>query len=66
MTRPAAPVMMLSKKNIVGASRVGSEGVGNLTGRVGLGREVFDISPVGSGRPGPARPASNDPTREYP
>ena len=30
--------------------RVGSEGFENVTGRVGSGQEVFDMSPVESGR----------------
>lgn len=41
-----------------GSSRVGRGGVGNLTGRIASGQEVFKNSPVGVGPPRP------DPTRE--
>ena len=53
MTRPAGRVKVSYKTH--GLGRAGSEGVRNLTGRVGSGRGAH-----------PTRPASFDPIREQP
>ena len=62
MTRPASGQVLKTR----GSSRVGSGGVGNLTGRVGLGQDVFMYHGVGPGHPGSIRPAKKDPTHEQP
>ena len=64
MTRPADRVRRFSKSR--GSSRVGSRGVRNITGRVGLGRDGSDrvgsdrigLGRVGSGRVGSGRVGS--------
>ena len=67
MSRPADHGRRFSKSR--GSSQVGSEGGGDLTGRVGssrVGSGGLLKSRVGPGRPDPFRPARNDPTREKP
>ena len=64
MTRSAGRIRRFTKAR--GSSRVGSGGVGNLTGRVASGQEVFTSQGSGPGRLDPVRPARSDLAREKP
>ena len=64
MPRPTGRVRVLSTS--CGSSRVGSGGVGNVTGPVGSGHGGFRSLRVGSDRPDPTRPATSDTARQEP